>query len=284
VLAPLLALGSAVMYGAADFLGGLAARRTNAVAVVFGVQLSGMVALVILLPWLPDAAPTARDLAWGSAAGLAIGAGLALLYRALALGSMAVVAPTSAVCAVVLPVMGAVLLGERPGARALLGILLAIVSIVLVSRRRTQAAPGERGPRRLPSGFGLALLSGVGVGLFFLALARAAPGAGLWPVLVARVVSVASLGAGAWAGGRSLRLTAPVATIVITGGVLDVFANALYLLATHHGPLSVVVTLSSLYPASTVVLSLVVLGERFSALQGAGIACALVAVLLIVGS
>jgi uncharacterized membrane protein len=283
VLAPLLALGSAAMYGAADFLGGLAARRTNAVAVVFGVQLSGMVALAILLPWLPDAAPTARDLAWGAAAGLAIGAGLALLYRALALGSMVVVAPTTAVCAVVLPVTAAVLLGERPGARALLGILLAIVSIVLVGRPRPQAAPGERGAGGLPSGLGLALLSGVGIGLFFLALARAAPAAGLWPLLVARFVSVTSLGAGALAGGGSLRPRARVATIVITGGVLDVLANALYLLATHHGPLSVVVTLSSLYPASTVVLALVVLGERLSAQQGVGIGCALLAVLLIAG-
>jgi uncharacterized membrane protein len=78
-------------------------------------------------------------------------------------------------------------------------------------------------------------------------------------------------------------MAAPVAATVIAGGVIDMLANALYLIATHNGPLSVVVTLSSLYPASTVVLALAVLGERLSVVQGAGIACALIAVLLIVG-
>jgi uncharacterized membrane protein len=74
-----------------------------------------------------------------------------------------------------------------------------------------------------------------------------------------------------------------VAAIASVGGVIDMLANALYLLATHSGPLSVVVTLTSLYPATTVVLALAVLGERLSGRQGAGIVCALIAVLLIVG-
>jgi drug/metabolite transporter (DMT)-like permease len=274
------------MYGAADFLGGLAARRTNTAAVVVVSQFSGMVVLAVMLPLLPDAAPAMRDLIWGAVAGVAIGAGLALLYRALAIGRMVVVAPTTAVCAVVIPVMAAMLLGERPGSRTLVGIALAIVSIVLVSQQRTRAAQGEHLPAATPappSGLGLALLSGVAIGLFFLSLARTAPTAGLWPLLVARFASVALCGVSAIAGGRSLRMAAPVAAIVIAGGVIDMLANALYLIATHHGPLSVVVTLSSLYPAGTVVLALAVLGERLSALQGAGIACALVAVLLIVG-
>jgi uncharacterized membrane protein len=270
------------MYGAADFLGGLAARRTNTVAVVLVSQLSGMVALAVLLPWLPDAAPALRDLVWGAMAGIAIGAGLVLLYRALAVGRMVVVAPTSAVCAVVIPVMAALLLDEQPSARTLAGIALAIVSIVLVSQSRGGALPGEHSSTGR-SGLGLALLAGAAIGVFLFSLARAAPTAGLWPLLVARVVTVALVGVAALIGGRSLRMAAPLAAIVIAGGLLDMLANALYLLATHNGPLSVVVTLSSLYPASTVLLALAVLGERLSALQGAGIVCALIAVLLIVG-
>jgi uncharacterized membrane protein len=284
VLASVLALGSAVLYGAADFLGGLGARRTNTVAVVVVSQCSGLVALAVMLPLLPDAAPARRDLIWGAVAGLAVGAGVGLLYRALAVGRMAVVAPTTAVCAVVIPVMAAMLLGERPGPRTLIGIGLAIVSIVLVSQHRPApdehlraAAPG------LPSGLGLALLSGVAIGLFFLSLARTASTAGLWPLLVARFVSVALFGVLAIAGRRSLRMAAPVAAIVIAGGVIDMLANALFLIAAHNGPLTMVVTLSSLYPASTVVLALALLGERLNALQGAGIACALIAVLLIAG-
>jgi len=284
--AALLALGSAAMYGAADFLGGLAARRTNTMAVVVVSQASGIVALAAMFPWLPDAAPAMWDLAWGALAGIAIGAGLPLLYRALAIGRMSVVAPTTAVCAVVIPVMAAVLLGERPGPRTLVGIALAIVSIVLVSQQRTHPSQWEHHPAGafgLPAGLELALLSGVAIGLFFLSLSRTAPTAGLWPVLVARLVTVTVLGVAALAGGRSLWMAAPVTRIVIAGGSLDMGANVLYLLATHHGPLSVVVTLASLYPAITVVLALAVLGERLGVLQGAGIVCALFAVLLIVG-
>ncbi len=284
MLASLLALGSATLYGAADFLGGLAARRTDTVAVVVVSQFSGMVVLAVMLPLLPDASPAVPDLAWGAVAGIAIGGGLGLLYRALAIGRMAVVAPTTAVCAVVISLIAAVLLGERPGPRTFVGIALAIGSIALVSQAPTRTAHEEvtaaaSGP---PSGLGLALLSGVAIGIFFLSLARTASTAGLWPLLVARLASVAIFGASAIAGGRSLRMATSVAAIAIVGGVIDMLANALYLLATHSGPLSVVVTLTSLYPATTVVLALAVLGERLSGRQGAGIVCALIAVLLIV--
>jgi uncharacterized membrane protein len=287
VLAALLALGSAATYGAADFLGGLAARRTNTVAVVVVSQSSGMVVLAVMLPLLPDAAPTMRDLIWGAVAGIAVGAGLALLYRALAIGTMAVVAPTTAVCAVMVPLVAAILLGERPGARTLVGIALAIVSIVLVSQQRGGGVQGEHldaAASGLPSAIGLALLSGIAIGLFFLSLARTASTAGLWPLLVARLASVVLFGVSAMAGGRSLRMAAPVAAIAIAGGLIDMLANVLYLIATRNGPLSVVVTLTSLYPASTVVLALAVLGERLSVIQGTGIGCALIAVLLIVNS
>ena len=284
VLAPLLAVGAAVTYGAADFLAGLAARRTSTVAVVVVSQLSGLVALVAILPLLPPAAPAVRDLVWGGAAGFAVASGIGLLYRALALGRMTVVAPTTAVCAVLIPLVAAMLLGERPGPRALVGIALAIVSIVLVSQSRTDPPRGEgETASDARSGLGLALLAGVGIGLFFIALARTESSAGLWPVLVARAVGVASFGLAALGARRSLRMAAPVAAAAIAGGVLDVAANVLYLVATYNGPLSVVATLTSLYPASTVLLALAVLGERLSVIQGAGVACALIAVFLIVG-
>jgi drug/metabolite transporter (DMT)-like permease len=281
LLAAILALGSAALYGASDFLGGLASRRAHTGAVVLISQASGMVALAVMLPFLPDAAPATPDLAWGAVAGVAIGAGLALLYRALAVGSMAVVAPTTAVCAVVIPLVAALLLGERPGPATLVGIVLALLSIVLVSQPRA-AAGDRRGAAGRAPGLGLALLAGVGIGVFFFTLARAASTAGLWPLLAARAVAVVVFGIAAIVGRHPMRMAAPVAGMVIGGGVIDMLANALYLLATHHGPLSVVVTLSSLYPASTVILALAVLGERLGALQGAGIACALLAVLLIV--
>jgi len=281
-----LALASAALYGAADFLGGLGARRTNTIAVVAVSQLVGLMLLAVMLVWLPDADPRTRDLLWGGAAGLAGGIGVALLYRALAVGRMAVVAPTTAVCAVAIPVTAAMLLGERPSAGRLIGMGLAIIAIVLVSQQRSVGETEDRllMRRRLPPGLGLALMSGVAIGFFFLALARTAATACLWPLLAARVMSVGLFAVSAVVSGRSLRMAAPVAAIVIAAGVVDMLANALYLIATRYGSLSVVVTLSSLYPASTVILARVILGERLSALQGVGIACALMAVVLIMGA
>ena len=280
----LLTLASAAVYGAADFLGGLASRRTSTFAVVLVSQAAGLVLLAVLMPFFPDATPSTRDLLWGAAAGLTGGAGVALLYRALAIGTMALVAPTTAVCAVAIPVVGAMLLGERPAARTWAGIALAIVAIVLVSRQHTP--PGDEGSRArsgmLPAGIGLALASGVAIGLFFLSLAQAGPDAGMWPLLGARVVSVTLFGVLAPWTARSLRMAWPTAVLVVSAGVIDMFANALYLIASRSGPLSVVVTLSSLYPASTVVLARIVLRERLNAWQGAGIVCALGAVVLIV--
>jgi uncharacterized membrane protein len=279
----LIALASAVLYGAADFLGGLAARRASAIAVVVVSQLSGVVLLVLMLPFLPSAEPAARDLTWGAAAGLAGGTGVALLYRALAVGTMAVVAPTTAVCAVAIPVMVAMGLGERPAPLTLIGIGLAIVAIVLVSQeRRATTEDASPSASRFPTGLGLALLSGVAIGIFFLALARTAATAGLWPLVAARSASVVLFGLVAMSARQSLRMVRPVAAIAIGGGVIDMLANALYLLASRRGPLSEIVTLASLYPASTVILARLVLGERLNAWQQAGIASAIVAVTLIV--
>ena len=109
-MAYLLALSSAALYGTADFLCGLASRRANTLVIVVTSQGCGLTLLVLSLPLLPAATPAARDLVWGGAAGLAGGVGVTLLYRALAVGRMAVVAPTTAVCAVTIPVVTSVVL------------------------------------------------------------------------------------------------------------------------------------------------------------------------------
>ena len=278
----LLALGSAALYGTADFLGGLGSRRTSALAVATTSQGVGLLLVALMLPLLPEAAPSTRDLFWGGAAGLAGGIGVALLYRALAVGMMAVVAPTTAVCAVMIPVVTGAFLGERLAPMTMLGIALAIGAIVLVSREDTAASAAPY-PGRLPPGVGIALASGVAIGLFFLVLAQTDARAGMWPLLAARVVSIPFFAVAALLGARPLRMAAPVATIAVAAGAIDMGANALYLLATRYGPLSVAVTLSSLYPVSTVILARLALGERLSRWRTGGVICALVAVALIVG-
>jgi drug/metabolite transporter (DMT)-like permease len=283
----LLALASALLYGAGDFTGGLATRRASTLPVIVVSQLSGLVLLALLFPFLPPATPARADLWWGVTAGLTGGAGVALLYRALAIGRMAVVAPTTAVCAVAVPVLVSVALGERPGPlAAAAGIVLGLVAIVLVSQQTAPdsgtPAPAAGGRLHLPAGVGIALVSGVAIGLFLLTLAQTRPEAGMWPILVSRSTSVALFGCAALVTRRSVRLPG-VLLLTLCCGVIDMTANALYLLAARVGPLSVVVTLASLYPASTVLLARVVLGERLNLRQVAGVACALAAIALILG-
>lgn len=279
-MSALIAIASAVLYGAGDFVGGLISRRASTLAVVFVSQLSGAVVVLAMLPLLPTASVIRSDVVWGSVAGLAGGAGVALLYRALAIGTMSVVAPTTAVCAVAIPVAVAVALGERPSVLSLAGMGIALSGIVLVSQSPVAAGAREHASRALL----IAIASGVAIGVFFLALARTAPAAGMWPLLAARGMSALLFAAMALVTGRgALRMPARVVPMAMACGLLDMSANALYLVATWGGSLSVTVTLASLYPASTVILARIFLHERLGRLQIAGVVACLAAIVMIVG-
>ncbi|WP_239569162.1 DMT family transporter [Geodermatophilus bullaregiensis] len=273
----LLALASAVVYGIADFCGGLASRRAAAVAVVTASQAAGLVALVPLLPVL-GGDPGRADLLWGAAAGTAGAAALLLFYRALADGVMSVVAPVTAVSAAALPVLGGLLLGERIGPLAALGIVLALGAVVLVA-----AEGGLSSLRAARLGtVAPALAAGTGFGVFFVLLDRTGEDSGLGPLVAARVVSVLLVGTLALAARRSLRVPRPALPVVLLAGVGDMAANALFLLATQAGgSLAVTGVLASLYPVSTVVLAQVVLRERLAGAQRVGLGVAVAAVVLI---
>ncbi|MEX5720360.1 EamA family transporter [Geodermatophilus maliterrae] len=276
-MAVLLALASAVVYGMADFCGGLASRRAATVAVVTVSQAAGLVALVLLLPVL-GGDPERADLLWGAAAGLAGAVGLLLFYRALADGVMSVVAPVTAVSAAALPVLGGLLLGERIGLLAALGIVLALGAVVLVA-----ADGGLSSLRAARLGtVAPALAAGAGFGVFFVLLDRTGEDSGLSPLVAARVVSVLLVGTLALASRRSLRVPRPALSVVLLAGTGDMAANALFLLATQAGgSLAVTGVLASLYPVSTVVLAQLVLRERLSGAQRVGLGVAVVAVVLI---
>jgi uncharacterized membrane protein len=278
------ALASAAFYGAADFIGGFTARRADTLAVVVVSQFAGMAVVALSLPWLPAATPSAADWMWGAIAGLTGGAGVALLYRALAVGVMAVVAPVTAVCAVAVPVVAAITMGERPGPQASAGIVLAIGAIVLVSQSEATSSHAaiERAESR--PALSLAIAAGLAIGVFFLALARTSANAGMWPLLTARVVAVLLFGAATIYAERSYRMPTRVLMTAVAGGILDMLANVLYLLAARNGPLTLVVTLSSLYPASTVLLARMVLGERITPRQWIGVVFALTAIAAIVSA
>ena len=280
-----LALASAVLYGSADFFGGLTARRANTIATVVWSQFAGLVLLLLALPFLPATTVSTRDWIWGFVAGFSGGIGVAFLYRALAVGTMAVVAPTTAVIAAMIPVLFAFATGERLRPLTFAGVALALVAIFLVSRPPSSVKADISKPHRgVPPGFGLALLSGVSVGIFLLSLARTSTAAGMWPLIAARISSITLFVVIAVVAKRTLRMTRTAATTATLGGALDMAANAVYMTAARIGPLSIVVTLASLYPASTVLLARWILHEHLSRTQIAGLVCALAAVMIIVAS
>jgi drug/metabolite transporter (DMT)-like permease len=276
-MAMVLALASAVVYGMADFCGGLSSRRAATVAVVTVSQAAGLVALVPLLPLL-GGDPDRADLAWGAGAGIAGAAGLLLFYRALAVGVMSVVAPVTAVSAAALPVLGGLLLGERIGLLAALGIVLALGAVALVA---AEGGLSSLRAARLDT-VAPALAAGAGFGVFFVLLDRTGEDSGLSPLVAARVVSVLLVGTLTLAARRSLRVPRAALPVVLLAGVGDMAANALFLVATQvGGSLAITGVLASLYPASTVVLAQVVLRERLAGVQRAGLAVAAAAVVLI---
>jgi drug/metabolite transporter (DMT)-like permease len=281
-MAILLALGTAVVYGTADFLGGLAARRLRALLVVGWSQLAGWV-LVVVLALLVGGSATAADLAWGAAAGAVGTTGLTVFYRALARGSMSVVAPVTAVCAAAVPVVAGLAGGDAVGPTALAGIALALPAVGLVASE-PGAGPRRRRPRATGS-IASALLAGTAFGAMFVLLHRTSPGSGFWPLVASRGASALLVAVLLLARPRlrrpSLLVPRAALPIVLGAGVADMTANVLYLLAVRQGELAIVGLLSSLYPVSTVVLAAVVLRERLSRVQLTGVGCCVVAVALI---
>jgi drug/metabolite transporter (DMT)-like permease len=276
-VAILLALGCAVVYGAADFLGGLASRKTSVFGVVAFSQIIGLAALLVLLPWLGGPVDAA-DLWWGAAAGLAGAAGLVVFFRTLARGVMSVIAPVTAVTAAAVPVLVGLLTGDRIGTWSAVGIALALAAVVLVSaegglRALSQARPASLLP---------ALLAGSMFGIFFVLLDRTSDGSGLTPLVTARLASVALVVVIALVTRQPLGVTRAALPLVAASGVGDMTANALFLLATQQdGQLAITGVLASLYPVSTVVLAQLVLRERLVGAQVAGLGAAVAAVVLI---
>ena len=277
-VAVLLGLLVAISYGAADFLGGVASRRVPAALVVQQSQLLGVVLLLVMLAVVPDQHVIAADMARGAGAGMGGLLGLVLLYRGLAVGAMSIVAPITAVGAAVLPVGLGLATGERPGAVALAGVVIALVAVALVAAPATEDAAPVEGRRREIL---LALLAGVGFGIVFILFGDTAKASGMWPLLSARVVSTIVVTTGLCVRRVAIGPRKDTALVIAGAGVLDVTANTLFIVGARIGLVSLVAVLSSLYPAATVVLARVVLDERVSRRQATGLALAIVGVVLI---
>jgi drug/metabolite transporter (DMT)-like permease len=267
-------LASAASWGAGDFSGGLATRRSNVYNVVIVSQAVGLVLLVGLALLLAEPVPAPADLRWGAAAGLAGGMGLVALYRGLAGGRMGAVASAAAVVSAGVPMVFGLVLEGLPAAPQLLGFALAFVAVWSVSR-------SSDGPAVRLRDLALPLVAGVGFGIFFIAIDRVSERAILWPLVGARIASLVMLLAAVALlrqGAMPARSRLPLIALV---GLFDSGGNAFYALAAQAGRLDVAAVLGSLYPAATVLLARFVLKERITRQQWLGVAAALAAVVLI---
>lgn len=310
MLSAALAFVGALVYGSADFLGGLAARRLRSIVVTAVAAFSGMVLLLLLAPLL-GGAPSGSDLVWGALSGVTGAIAVGLLYGCLAIGPMSVLSPITAVVSAIAPMLWGVLVGgERLGPLAAVGLVLALVAVVLVA-----LLPGETVTRPSVRGLVMAVGSGLAIGAFLILLDQIGDDAGLLPLVLNRLVNGlitgaialvlvltavrAGRGAASALRAQGERMGAapsghvdlahtdrPVgvmtvrraAMLAIACGLADTTANLLLLFALRTGgDLAVVSALTALYPAGTVLLAGIVLRERIARVQWAGLLLALVA-------
>lgn len=270
-----LALGGALLYGFADFSGGYAAKRLPPWRVTALSQTIGLAALALGLIIFPADSVTAADIAWGAGAGLGGLVGIGLLYRALAEGTMAVVSPIAAATTAALPVVVDVATGGELAVMAGFGVVLALLAIVAIARERSA---DRLNPRLLA----MALAAGVGFAVFFVFISETAEASGFWPLVGARAVTIPlalllhrSLEPKQRPGSDAMRWIA-------IAGLFDMGANLLVAAALQRGPLGIVSVLSSLYPVVTALVAMLILRERLTATQFAGVGLAMTAVVLLV--
>lgn len=276
-MAILLAGLSALLYGAADFCGGLASRKSPVFAILVFSQACGLALAVSATVVLGTGFPGWRDLAWGAAAGAAGALGIAALYTALATTIVAVASPLAAVVGAAIPMLLGVITGDRPGILSWVGVGLAFPAILLLT-----AGPLENGgAAKLRRAVWLGIVAGVSFGVFFTAISRTTSGSGLWPLVAARSTTVVCVAIFALLTRRPLRLAAGAMPLAIAAGLMDMGANIAFLLASRSGMLTLVAVISSLYPAPTVVLAWLVMREKLSWLRVAGLALSLPGVALI---
>jgi drug/metabolite transporter (DMT)-like permease len=272
----LLALSAAITFGASDFAGGLAARRAPALTVSWLAQAAGLVVLLPGLLLLPGVS-SAAALTTGAVGGVAGACGLVLYFRGLAIGPMGLAAPLAGVAGAVLPVTIGLTSGERPGTLAVVGIALGLGAVVLATGRDL-ASPAGRATGRGPL---LALLGGIGFGVFFVALDASPTDSGLWPLVGARAASMVLLGLALTVRRVGIPRDRRFAVLALATGTLDMVANVLFLAAARAGMLSLAALITSLYPVVVAGLAHGLLRERLDPFQWAAVGACLGAVGLI---
>ncbi|RLQ86511.1 DMT family transporter [Mycetocola zhadangensis] len=267
-----LALASAIAYGASDFLGGVGSRRYSSWQVALVGQCAGALVMLVAGLMLPGS-PSATDFVWALLAGAGSATGSISLYRGFARGRMGLVAPTSAVGAAVLTVLAGAAFGEWPGSLVWFGIVAALPGIWLVSRTPS----GDRSSNSRLA-FVDGAIAGVGFGVLFVALAQVSAGAGLLPLVANQSFGAVLIFMAAAGLRQDWRPSPRVLGWGSASGVLGAVGTLAFMVATQSTGLGIAGVLASLYPAITVLLAALFLGERIAVSQRAGIGICTLAV------
>ena len=270
------ALAASAAWGSSDFIGGLKSRDHSAIAVLFTIEIAGMVLSLIVLAIIQDPFPSTRATLCALGAGTAGIIALGAFYRALAIGTMSIVAPISAT-GVALPVIVGIATGDRPGPVVIVGLLVTTLGVILASREVHEDVDQASVARM---SIVLALLAAVGFGTYFIGADVAADDSVIWTVVLGRLVAIPLVGGLLLIRRTPLPRGTDLAALGLAG-CGDLTATALYGLANTHGALSIVSVVGSLYPIATIGLARLVLHERVRRIQAIGVAAALAGVALI---
>lgn len=273
----LFALAASTAWGSADFFGGLKAKRYSALAVLFTIELSGLAIAIVVMVIAQDPFPSTRAALCALGAGTAGIIALGAFYRALAIGTMSIVAPISAT-GVVLPVVVGIATGDRPGPIVVAGLVITTIGVIMASR---EVHEDEQKASQARTAIILALLASIGFGLYFIGADVAADDSVLWTILLGRSVAIPFVGIALLMRGRVKMPRGGDLAVLCAAGATDLGATALYGLANTHGALSIVSVVGSLYPIATVGLARAILRERVRPVQAAGVVTALTGVSLI---
>lgn len=281
-----LALASAISWGTGDFLGGLKTRRFAVPLVLVGTSTGGVLLALAMSLVSNQEVPPSGDLMLGAISG-AIGlVALGAFYQALAIGTMSIVAPVSA-SGTAIPVIWGIANGESLSALAYCGLVAVVLGVMIASREQDAAHEGQPVALNHRASILLALVAAAGFGAIYVLIAEAATVSEFWPIVALKGTSLLLVGilvlvAGSRIKGERPRGNAWLPLLVV--GMLDVTANATYAFATKEGPVAISAVVASMFPITTVILAHIFLGERIAPSQKAGVALALIGVVVLAGT
>jgi len=278
LLSILFGLASALSWGAGDFTGGLAARKVGAYRSVFYGEVVGITFLFIVISLTGEQMPGTRTMIFAALAGVLGSVGLMMLYHAMAIGMMSIAAPVSALLAAALPVVVGLFTEGLPDALTILGFAFALIAVWMIS----QSGDGMKDILSHLSDLKLPLLAGIGFGFYFILMHQATGdgGAVIWPMVFSRTGGILLLAVYLLVTRADWKIDTSALPIISANGILDLGGNFFFILAGQAGRLDVAAVLSSLFPGATVMLAWVFLKERLNRNQWIGVACALIAIVL----